>query len=126
MKSLVLDPGHPLYGSFGGLHHIYANAKAMKGYRGGGFADGAVIVFDLLAVAKGGNAIAAGPRKIVGVMQRHARRFKDTGGWGFEGFVQGAPKRRAVGDQARAACFACHAGQAAGTTYVFSAWRECC
>lgn len=124
VKSMVLEPGHPLYASFGGLHHIYANHLAMKGYKSGKFPDGAVIVFDLLDVDRSGNAIAEGPRKIVGVMQRDARRFKDTGGWGFEGFVKGDPKQRAVGDQAKSACFGCHAEQAASTGYVFSAWRE--
>lgn len=124
VKSLILEAGHPLYEAFGGLHHIYANDRAMKGYRSGKFPDGAVIVFDLLEVERGGNAIAEGPRKIVGVMQRDARRFKDTGGWGFEGFVKGDPKQRAVGDQAKTACYACHAEQAAKTGYVFSSWRE--
>ena len=124
VKSLLLEPGHPLYEAFGGLHHIYANDRAMKGYRTGRFGDGAVIVFDLLEVGKSGNAIAEGPRKIVGVMQRDARRFKETGGWGFEGFPKGDPKQRAVGKQAKAACFACHAEQAAQTGFVFSAWRE--
>ena len=124
VKSMILEPGHPLYASFGGLHHLYANDKAMRGYRAGRFPDGAVIVFDLLEVDKSDNAIAEGPRKIVGVMQRDRRKFKDTGGWGFEGFVKGDPKQRAVGNQAKGAGFACHAEQAANTDYVFSTWRE--
>ncbi len=124
VKSMVLEPGHPLYESFGGLHHIYANAKAMRGYRGGSFPDGSVIVFDLLDVERGGNALSEGARKVVGVMQRDRRRFKDTGGWGFEGFARGDPKQRVVGDQAPSACFACHAEQAATSQYVFSTWRE--
>ncbi|MDP1904779.1 MAG: cytochrome P460 family protein [Pseudomonadota bacterium] len=124
VKSLILEPGHALYATFGGLHHIYANGQAMKGYKTGKFPDGAAIVFDLLEVNQSGNAIAEGPRKIVGVMQRDARRFKETGGWGFEGFAQGDPKQRVVGDQAKAACFGCHLEQAARTGYVFSAWRE--
>ena len=48
VKSMQILPGHPLYEAFGGLHHLYANAKAMSGYRSGKFPDGAVIVFDLL------------------------------------------------------------------------------
>lgn len=124
VKSMILEPGHPLYASFGGLHHIYANERAMQGYRSGKFPNGAVIVFDLLEVDKAGNAISEGSRKIIGVMQCDARRFKDTGGWGFEGFAMGDPKQRAVGDKAKEACFGCHAEQAAGTGYVFSAWRE--
>jgi opacity protein-like surface antigen len=124
VKSMVLEPGHPLYESFGGLHHIYANTKAMRGYRGDSFPDGSVIVFDLLDVQRGGNALSEGARKVVGVMQRDRRRFKDTGGWGFEGFARGDAKQRVVGDQAKSACFACHAEQAAASQYVFSVWRE--
>lgn len=105
-------------------HHIYANDPAMEGYKSGKFPDGAVIVFDLLEVSRGDNAIAEGPRKIVGVMQRDGSRFAGTGGWGFEGFVAGDPSQRAVGDQARGACFACHLDQARQTGYVFSTWRE--
>jgi hypothetical protein len=124
VKSLILEEGHPLYELVGGLHHIYANPKAMKGYRTGRFPDGAVIVFDLFETSKGGNAIAEGPRKLVAVMQRDGRKFKDTGGWGFEGFAKGDPKQRAVGAQAKTACFGCHIEQAAKTDLVFSAWRE--
>lgn len=124
VKSMVLEAGHPLYESFGGLHHIYANAKAMRGYRGDSFPDGSVIVFDLLDVDRGGHAVSEGARKVVGVMQRDRRRFKNTGGWGFEGFARGDPGQRVVGDQAKSACFACHAEQAATSQYVFSTWRE--
>ena len=39
---------HPLYGAFGGIHHIYANDLALQGYRSQRFPDGSVIIFDLL------------------------------------------------------------------------------
>ncbi|MBS1830079.1 MAG: cytochrome P460 family protein, partial [Acidobacteria bacterium] len=45
VKSMVIEPGHALHASFGGIHHLYANDKAMKGYESGHFPDGAVIVF---------------------------------------------------------------------------------
>src|SRR5690606_37522469 len=48
VKSMVIQPGHPLYESFGGIHHLYANDAAIKGYQSGKFPDGAVIIFDLL------------------------------------------------------------------------------
>ena len=48
VKSMVIGEGHPLYGSFGGIHHLYANKKALQGYKAGKFADGSGIVFDLL------------------------------------------------------------------------------
>jgi hypothetical protein len=123
VKSMAILPGHPLHEGFGGLHHIYANAKAMAGYRSGTFRNGSVIVFDLLEADTGGNALAGGARKIVGVMHRDAKRYAATGGWGFEGFAAGDPTRRAVGANAKTACFDCHA-PLKQTGYVFSTWRE--
>ena len=122
VKSMVIQTGHPLYGSFGGIHHLYANRLAVKGYAAGRFPDGAVIVFDLLDVDPAGNAISEGARKIVGVMAKDSKRFATTGGWGFEGFAGGDPKVRAVGDQAATACFGCHEAQR-DHDYVFSALR---
>jgi hypothetical protein len=123
VKSMVIEEGHPLYASFGGLHHLYANEAALAGYRSGVFPDGAVIVFDLLEAVSAGNAITEGPRKVLGVMQKDGARFQATGGWGFEGFAGGDASRRAVGANADAACFQCHTAQKAHD-YVFSAWRE--
>jgi hypothetical protein len=40
VKSLVIEEGHPLHGAFGGMHHIYTNAKALEGYRSETFPDG--------------------------------------------------------------------------------------
>jgi hypothetical protein len=52
----------------------------LEGYRAGRFAEGSVIVFDLLAAQEGGNAIVEGPRKVVGVMHKDSTRFASTGG----------------------------------------------
>lgn len=123
VKSMELKPGHPLYESFGGLHHIYANPKAVKGYRTGKFQDGAVIVFDLLEAKNEGNALIEGKRKVLGVMVRDSKRFAKTGGWGFEGFAGGDPKQPVVGANAAQACFGCHAPQKENN-YLFSSMRE--
>ena len=56
VKSMVIEEGHPLYGAFGGIHHLYANDTAMEGYLKGAFPDGSVIVFDLLESVQNGNA----------------------------------------------------------------------
>lgn len=122
VKSMVIKPGHPLYESFGGIHHIYANDKAVKGYGAGRFPDGAVIVFDLLQATDADNAVTEGPRKVVGVMHKDAKRYPRTGGWGFEGF-KGDGRERAVGANAEGACFACHAPRKE-QDYVFSSLRK--
>lgn len=121
VKTMVIEPGHPLYDSFGGIHHIYANGKAMQGYRDGRFPDGAVLVFDLLEARRDNNAVVEGARKVVGVMVRDARRWPDTGGWGFEAFKDDG-RTRLVGSQAKEACFNCHTGEGA-RDFVFSRYR---
>lgn len=123
IKSMVIQEGHGLYESFGGIHHIYANEAALSGYASGSFPDGAVIVFDLLEATNAGNAIVEGPRKVLGVMVKDNARFRDTGGWGFEGFAAGDPSQAVVGEKAAEACFQCHTARKA-QDYVFSSWRE--
>jgi hypothetical protein len=122
VKSMVIQPGHALHASFGGIHHLYGNDKAMQGYRTGAFPDGAVIVFDLLEAVDANHAVTEGKRKVVGVMHHDARKYAATGGWGFEGFAGDSQTQRAVGANAATACFGCHtARQQQG--YVFSSYR---
>ena len=123
VKSMVIEPGHALHSSFGGIHHLYANDEAMQGYRDGRFSDGAVIVFDLLEAPARDHAITEGARKVVGVMHRDRKKFAATGGWGFEGFAGDSQTQRAVGANAATACFACHQSQR-DRDYVFSAYRD--
>jgi len=123
VKSMTIEKGHPLYEAFGGIHHIYANPKAVAGYKSGKFPDGAVIVFDLLEAKSADNAVTEGVRKVAGVMHKDAKKFAATGGWGFEGFGGGDKTKRVVGDNAASACFACHEPQK-GHDYVFSRLRD--
>lgn len=122
VKSMVINPGHPLHDAFGGIHHIYANKSAVAGYRAGKFPDGAVLVFDLLDAKSADHAVTEGSRKVVAVMIKNAKTYKDTGGWGFEGFKGDSKSERTVGNQANTACFQCHAPQK-NRDYVFSTLR---
>jgi len=122
VKSMVIQQGHSLYDSFGGIHHIYANDKALKAMKSGKlYPDGAVLVFDLLEAKSDNNATVEGPRKIIGVMEKNTKKFAETGGWGFEGF-KGDSEERAVTDP-KNACFSCHEPQKA-TDFVFSKYRN--
>ncbi|MDH3580195.1 MAG: cytochrome P460 family protein, partial [Hyphomicrobiales bacterium] len=40
VKSMVLLEGHALAKPFQGIHHLYANPKALAGYRSGDWRDG--------------------------------------------------------------------------------------
>ena len=104
VKSMVISPGHALFNSFGGIHHLYANKAALQGYKTGKWPDGALIVFDLLEANAADNTVTEGPRKVVGVMHRDARKYAATGGWGYEGFKGDSTTERAVG--ANASCTA--------------------
>jgi len=121
VKSMVIQQGHDLYESFGGIHHIYANEKALKAMKSDKpYPDGAVLVFDLLEAKSENNAIGEGSRKVLGVMQKDSKKFSRTGGWGFEGF-KGDGRERVVTDPITA-CFNCHEAQK-GSDYVFSKYR---
>ncbi len=122
VKSMVLEQGHPLANPFGGLHHVYANPKAQKGLKSGVYEDGAILVFDLFETKVGGAAIEEGKRKLVGVMERDAKRFAGTGGWGYEGFAGDSRGQRLTTDGGLS-CFGCHAGQK-DTAFVFSKARN--
>lgn len=121
VKSMVILPGHPLENPFGGIHHVYANARAMEGLRTGQYPEGAVLVFDLLEAKSENQTIQEGARKLIGVMERDSRRFAATGGWGFEGFAGDSKTERLVKDGGQS-CYQCHQG-AQATSYVFSAFR---
>ena len=123
VKSMVIEEGHPLHAAFGGIHHIYANPKAMAGYRAGQWADGSVLVLDLLEAKRGGNTVVEGQRKVVGVMHRDSKRFAGTGGWGYEGFKGDSDVERAVGANAATACHSCHAAQKS-KGFVYSEARK--
>lgn len=122
VKTLTLHAGHALANPFEGIHHIYANQAALVGLQGGGYKDGAIIVFDLLENNPGDHASAEGKRKLIGVMQRDQRRYSSTGGWGFEAWSGNSRTKRLTSDQG-VACFACHTS-VKQSDYVFSQWRE--
>lgn len=124
VKSMLIhDPKHPLFGAFGGLHHVYANPVATKTLTSGGtkFDDGAVLVFDLLEAPSEGGATTEGARKLRAVMVKNAKAYAATGGWGYQAF-KGDGTEPIVKD-AQKECFACHQARAAND-YVFSEYRQ--
>ncbi len=121
VKSMVLFDDHPLADPFEGIHHVYANAAALKGLQEGSFADGAILVFDLLEATESGGALTEGARKRLDIMHRDASRYAPTGDWGWETFVGDSRSERLVQDVV-VACYACHTSQA-DQSFVFSRWR---
>jgi len=122
VKTMVLHQGHPLANPFMGIHHVYANSKAVKGTQSGKFEDGSVLVFDLHKYLTKDNASTEGDRILVGVMVKDSRHYADTGGWGFEGFKGNSRSQRLVNDGGKG-CFGCHTSQR-NHDYVFSRWQD--
>jgi hypothetical protein len=122
VKSMLIQPGHALENPFQGIHHVYANDKAADGLKNGTYADGSVLVFDLLNYTEKDKTIQEGERKLVGVMHKDSAKYSATGGWGFEGFAGNSKTERLVKDGGKS-CFDCHAPEK-GKDYVFSALRD--
>ena len=121
-KSMIIQPGHPLEDPFGGIHHIYANSKALSGLSDGRYETGAVFVFDLLDYVESENVIVEADRKRIDIMQYDSERFAETDGWGYGTFVGDSNTERLDQDVATA-CFACHTATKS-TNYVFSSYRD--
>jgi hypothetical protein len=124
-------PSGALAGQPAGTHHIYANAAAVEGFRAGRFADGAVLVFDVLEGDQAGPpsyAEASQGRLRTDVMVRDQARYAATGGWGYAEWLEaaggdGGAGRRvnpAVAANPAGICHACHVRLAPDRGFVVS------
>ena len=120
VKSTVIGPESSSFERNGGIHHFYANEKAMEGYASGKFPDGSVLIDDLVEAKQEKGVTTAGTRKRVAVMMKQSDQFRETGGWGFEIFP-GDTQSGSLTAEAKAACFACHQK---GRDSVFSEFRK--
>lgn len=125
ISSSVVGPENPIAPKYEGVHNIYANDKAMQGYRTGKWADGAVIVYDQwTAVPAGKDAKTPGQRKFIDVMIKDSRRFGATGGWGYTEFTADGWKRVMEVEGNQPICQTCHAKTAPGGDQVFSVFKD--
>jgi len=118
---MVLFADHPLADPFEGIHHVYANAAALKGLMDGSYGDGAILVFDLLEAVQAEGVLVEGVRRRVDVMHRDASQYSPTAGWGYVTFV-GDSRTERLDQDVETACYACHTSVAT-QSYVFSEWR---
>jgi hypothetical protein len=123
VRSGLTGPESPDYQATGGLHHIYANDKAVEGYERGRFPDGSIIVYDLLKVQTKDGITSEGERRYVTVMHKDSRRYTDTGGWGFEVFLKDSRTERVVWPNAKTKCYDCHTNRK-DNDFVFGSFRK--
>jgi len=115
-RKLVTDKSSLFYG----IHYIYADKKAMKGYQAGNkFVEGSSIIVEHFNI-KAGNTAVDGSKNMV-VLMRKDKRNKETGGWLFAGYgADGKPS----GLDPVGTCFGCHQKDAAGRDFVISTIKD--
>ena len=114
-RKVVTDKNSLFYG----IHYIYADKKAQRGYLADNrFAEGSRIVVEFFNIKD--NPAVDGPKNMVVLMQKDKRQAA-TGGWLFAGFgVDGKPS----GIDPVSTCFGCHQKDAAGRDFVISTKKD--
>jgi len=112
VRKVVTDKASLFYG----VHYLYADAKAMQGYRAGNrFPEGSRIIVEHFNL-KANNPAVDGPKNMVVLMKKDKRQTA-TGGWLYAGYTaQGKPS----GLDPVTTCFQCHQKEVAHRDYVFS------
>jgi hypothetical protein len=115
---------NPAFAAHSGFHHIYANAKALEGYKTGQFQDSAIIVFDVLeSLPQKDGDIYEGKRKLIDVMVKNSSKYSETGGWGYEEFIYSDNTEIKAIHPTKNQCFNCHNTQK-DKGYIFSKYRS--
>ena len=123
IKSHVVGPNNPTAPKYSGFTSIYANDKAMQGYRTNTWPDGAIIVFDVLESIEKSGDYAMSKRKFIDVMVKDSKKYAATGGWGFEEFWEGDKSKAMIKEEATTKCFNCHKSRA-GDDLVFTTFKD--
>lgn len=123
VKSALVGPSSPFSDTQGGLHHIYANEKAMEGLSSGHFPDGAKLVFDLVEAREKNGLTVEGPRRRVDVMVKDSQAHPKSGGWWFGRYIGDDWEHESLSPAQREECFQCHQ-QPRTRDLVFSEFRK--
>ena len=110
VKSVLVGPQSAAFATEGGIHHIYANDKALEGYDTGKFPDGSVIVYDLLETRE----VAGNHRRVNppgGRQGETAPALYLTGGWEFMSFPGGNQTDGKLTAERQATCAGWHANR---------------
>jgi hypothetical protein len=121
VKTYVVKPKNPAFTAIGGFNHVYANDKAMIGYKTGNFPNGSIIVSDVVEALDDSLNTREGTRSVLSVMIKDTIHIQDPGGWRFENFEKDSKTTRLLTATTRLNCNNCH--KRAGDM-VFSAYRE--
>src|SRR5215470_715034 len=108
VNTMIIDKASPLFADLGGMHNVYVNSvgeAALK--KRGPYPDKSMFVTDLHDFTVSDGSYVEGARKGIAVMVKDSKKYASTGGWGFQLWKGGDPKKPQVTDAAKQ-CFACH------------------
>jgi hypothetical protein len=125
VRTIVVGSEHRSFATRGGIHHYYANAQAVEGYRTGRFPNGSIVV-DEGVLTEDGTGQSKGivfesHRRSLDVMVKNDQLYADTGGWGFEHF-EGDESKGRLDAKGQTQCYECHSKRK-DRDHVFSAIR---
>lgn len=122
VNTMIVDKGSPLFDALGGMHNVHVNSIGEAALRKGRrpYPDRSEFVTDLHEFTVADGSYVMGNRKGLAVMVKDAKKYVATGGWGFQFFAGGDPKKPIVTDAAKQ-CFGCHMPKK-DQDYVFSTY----
>ncbi|HEY7661828.1 MAG TPA: cytochrome P460 family protein [Xanthobacteraceae bacterium] len=108
VNTMIVDKGSPLFPDLGGMHNVYINSVGLPALKKGGpYPDRTVFVTDLHDFTLDDGSYVEGGRKALAIMVKDSKKYASTGGWGFQLWEGGDPKKPVVTDAAKQ-CFECH------------------
>ena len=125
VNSMIITKDSPSFSAINGLHHIYVNDIGLPRLMKGGstpYPEGTLFVDDVREVSLVDGAFLQGVRKAIPVMLKDSKKYASTGGWGFQAWAGGDPKKPLVTDAVKS-CFECHVPQKAND-YTFSTYLQ--
>jgi Cytochrome P460 len=108
VNTMVVDKASPLFAVLGGMHNVHVNSTgepALK--KGAPYPNGTMLVIDLHDFAVVDGSYVEGSLKGVALMEKDSKKYASTGGWGFQFWAGGDPKKAVVTDATKQ-CFGCH------------------
>jgi hypothetical protein len=108
VNTMIVDKTSPLFKDLGGMHNVHVNSvgeSALK--RGGPYPNGTMFLTDLHDFTVVDGSYVEGALKGLALMTKDSKRYASTGGWGFQFWAGGDPKKPLVTEAAKQ-CFECH------------------
>src|SRR6266567_7267401 len=121
VNTMIVDKGSPLFADLGGMHNVYVKSVAEAALKKGGpYPNKTMFATDLHEFTISDGSYVEGARKALAVMVKDSKKYASTGGWGFQLWAGGDPKKPVVTDAAKQ-CFECHQPKK-DNDYVYSTY----